>query len=313
MLVDNASTDGSAEYVKETFPRVRVIRSRQNLGFGLANNLGAREASGEYLAFLNPDTAVEPGWLEALLAALDSDPTIGLVTSKILQMDAPDRVSGCGNQVHCSGLTLGRGMGLDRDAFQEMEEVAAISGASFATRRHVFEAVGGFDGDFFMYVEDTDLSFRTWLSGYRLVHVPQSVVYHDYALHFGPRKTFYQERNRYLMLLKNLRWATLLFSLPALLLAELVTWGFVLLREKKHVRNKLDAYWWVVSHWSEIMAKRQQVQALRQATDGDLLRRMTHRLAYEQTGGGVLSALAHVIFDPLFFLCHQFALLGVRW
>jgi GT2 family glycosyltransferase len=313
LLFDNASTDGSPDFIEQSFPHIRVIRSKENLGFGSANNLAARQAAGQYLAFLNPDTTVEPGWLEALISILGSDPTIGLATSKILQMDDPDRVSGCGNEVHISGLALGRGMGMHRDAFPEIEDLAAISGASFAARKDVFEAVGGFDGDFFMYVEDTDLSFRTRLAGYRLVHVPQSVVYHDYTLSFGPQKTFYQERNRYVMLLKNLRWPTLLLLLPALILAEVVTWGFVLLREKRNLRNKLDAYRWILTHWPEIMAKRRQVQASRRARDRDLLARMTHRLAYEQTGTGVLTVLARLVFDPLFFLCHRLALIAVWW
>ena len=313
LLFDNASTDGSPDYVEQVFPQIRVIRSKENLGFGSANNMAARQAGGQYLAFLNPDTTAEPGWLEALISCLEGDPTIGLATSKILQMDRPDKVSGCGNEVHCSGLALGRGMGMDRDAFSEVEELAAISGASFAARRDVFEAVGGFDGDFFMYVEDADLSFRTRLAGYRLVHVPRSIVHHDYTLSLGPHKTFYQERNRYLMLLKNLRWPTLLVLLPALALAEVVTWGFVLLREKRHLRNKLDAYWWIVTHWSDIMEKRRQVQSSRQVPDRHLLGLLTHRLAYEQTGAGALAVLAKLVFDPLFFLCHRFALLAVRW
>jgi GT2 family glycosyltransferase len=313
LLFDNGSTDGSVEHIEESFPQVRIIRSEENLGFGAGNNAAARQAGGRYLVFLNPDTTAEAGWLEPLISVLAADHTVGLATSKILQMDRPDRISGCGNEVHCSGVTLGRGMGLGRDAFMQMEEVAAISGASFAARKEVFDTVGGFDGDFFMYVEDTDLSFRTWLAGYRLLHVPQSVVHHDYALHFGPTKTFYQERNRYLLLLKSLRWPTLVLSLPALLLAEGVTWGFVLLREKKHVRNKLDAYWWVITHWPDIMRKRRQVQESRQIPDRELLKRLTHRLAYEQTGGGPLAGLAHLLFDPLFFLCHRFVLLAVRW
>jgi GT2 family glycosyltransferase len=313
ILVDNASSDGSAEYVAAHYSQVRLIRSESNLGFGAGNNLGAAQARGKYLAFLNPDTTVVPGWLDALISTLDSDPGIGLATSKILQMHSPGKVSGCGNDVHCSGLALGRGMGMDQEIFSEVEDLAAISGAAFAARKDLFDSVGGFDGDFFMYVEDTDLSFRTRLAGYRIVHVPDSVVYHDYTLSFGPRKTFYQERNRYLMLLKSLRWPTLLLLSPALVLAEVVTWGFVLLREKRHLRNKLDAYWWIVTHWPSIMEKRRQVQRSRRARDRDLLALMTHRLAYEQTGTGAMTLLARLLFDPLFFLFHRFALLGVWW
>ena len=91
-------------------------------------------------------------------------------------------------------------------------------------------------------MEDTDLSWRARLAGYRCLYVPTSIVYHEYTLRFGPRKIFYQERNRYLMLLKGAHWATLLVLLPALLLAEVVTWGFVLAQDRRRLANKARAY-----------------------------------------------------------------------
>ncbi len=313
ILVDNCSTDGSAEVVEQLFPQIRVIRNEVNEGFGRASNLGARQARGAYLAFLNPDTVVEPGWLEPLLAALNADPQAALVTSKILLLGDPERVNTCGNDVHFTGLTLCRGMGAKRKTFRATAEVSAISGAAFAARREVFEALGGFDESFFLYMEDTDLSLRARLAGYHCLCVPASVVYHDYGLRFGPQKTYLQERNRYLMLLKNLRWGTLALLVPSLLLSEAVTWGFVLLRERHRLVTKLRAYVWVVRHWRGIMEKRRQTQSLRRVRDHDLLAALTHRLAFEQTGDGVVPRLAHLLFDPLFLLLHRLVLLLVRW
>jgi GT2 family glycosyltransferase len=313
VLVDSASTDGAVDGVQVQFPSVRVEYSQQNLGYAGGNNLGAQLASGEYLAFLNPDTIVEPGWLEAMVDALQAEPDAGLATSKVLQMDKPDIVSGCGLELHCTGLALARGSGMHRDAFPEMEEVPAVSGASFAIRKDLHEALGGFDPDFFLYMEDVDLSWRARLAGYRILHVPRSVVYHEYALHFGPKKTFYQERNRYLMLLKSLRWRTLLLLSPAFLLAEVVTWGFVLFRERRHLSNKVKAYAWVATHWARIMDSRQRTRALRQVRDRELISRCTHRLDYAQTGGGPMAWLAKKVFDPLFLVCQKLALALIRW
>jgi GT2 family glycosyltransferase len=313
ILVDNASTDGSAEYVEQVFPEVLVIRNEVNQGFSQGNNVGAQQAKGEYLAFLNPDTVVEPGWLEALIAALEADPQAGLATSKILLLADPGQINTCGNEMHCTGLTLCRGMGMDRGTFTDLVEVGAVSGAAFAIRKDVFEALGGFDEAFFLYLEDTDLSWRARLAGYKCVYVPSSVVYHDYILRFGPKKTFYQERNRYLMLLKGLRWRTLLVLLPALLVVEVMTWGFVLLRERKRLANKLRAYAWIVKHWGRIMGSRREVQAMRRVRDRDLIARCTHRLAYEQTGSGLTVCLAHLVFDPLFLVLHRLALALIWW
>ncbi len=313
IVVDNASTDGSAEDVERCFPSVRLIRSATNLGFGEGSNRGAQAATGTFLGFLNPDTIVAPGWLEALVAALNADPRIGLTTSKILLMDDPGRINTCGNDMHYTGLTVCRGTGMSHMALAAPAEVSAVSGAAFVIRRDLFEALGGFDGTFFLYMEDTDLSWRARLAGYRCLYVPTSVVYHEYTLRFGPRKIFYQERNRYLMLLKGAHWATLLVLLPALLLAEVVTWGFVLARDRRRLANKARAYAWIAEHWDEIMERRRQTQAFRRVRDRDLIARCTHRLAYQQTGTGHATRLAQRLFDPLFFALQRLALALIWW
>lgn len=300
IIVDNDSSDGSAELVETSFPQMCLIRSECNCGFGAANNLGATCADGEILAFLNPDAVVQSNWLRPLVQALHTDPRAGLATAKILLMDHPDTINTCGNDVHYTGLTLCRGMGRHWTAFDRLEEVAAVSGAAFVIRHDLFQMLGGFDPDFFLYMEDTDLSLRARLAGWRCLFVPDSVVYHDYQLRFGPNKTYYQERNRYRMLLKVLRGRTLLALLPALLLAEFVAWGHTLLRNPKNWRNKLDAYWWLMSHQKQIIAARTAVQARRQVDDSTLLRLAGHRLDFELIGSDWMSRAAHWVFDPLF-------------
>jgi len=309
IVVDNGSTDGSATYVQENYPDIELVENNGNLGFGHGSNLGAGRAQGRYLAFLNPDTVVEPGWLDALVSALKDHPDAGLTTSKIVLRADPKRINTCGNQVHCTGLTLCRGIGAPRSDFGTYARVNAVSGAGFAICRNAFGRLGGFDESFFLYMEDTDLSWRARLAGYDCLYVPDSVVRHDYALRFGPRKTYYQERNRYVMLLKNLQWRTLLVLVPALLLGEVVTWGFVLLREPRRMMNKVQAYAWVLSHWGSIMGARRRVQALRCVPDKALIGSCTHRLAFEQTGCGFVARIAHWVFDPLFFILRW---LGLR-
>jgi GT2 family glycosyltransferase len=313
ILVDNASADGSADQLGAIFPNARSLRSAINLGFGEGNNLGAAMAEGAYLAFLNPDTVVQPGWLEALIAALEANPEAGIATAKILLLDSPWLVNTCGNDVHYTGLTLCRGMGYAQERMDEPAEVGAASGAAFVMGRSLFAELGGFDGSFFLYLEDTDLSLRARLAGYSCIYVPASVVHHDYRLRFGPKKTFYQERNRYLMLLKVVRWPTLLLLLPALLWSEVLTWGFVLLHERRNRANKLHAYAWVARHWGEIMGQRRRAQLLRRARDRDIVARCTYKLAYQQTGAGYLARIAGLVFDPLFYSLHRLTLAVLWW
>lgn len=312
IVIDNASTDGSIGRVRYKYPQVRWIINHTNLGFGGACNLAAQVGLGEYLAFLNPDTVVTPNWLEAMIAVLDGDPKVGMVTPKILLLHIPNWINTCGNDVHISGLTLCRGMGASRHEFIHMQQVSAVSGAAFVIRRELFELLGGFDESFFLYMEDTDLSWRARLAGWYILYIPQSLVFHDYKLRFSPYKIFYQERNRYYMLLKCLQWRTLLALLPVLMLSEIITWGFCMLHTPSSLCDKFRAYASLLSNWRVLMRARSQTQNLRRVSDSVLLRSTGHRLMFEQTCNGTLAHLAHRIFDPLFAICRVIALMVVQ-
>lgn len=159
VVVDNASSDDSAAIARAF--GARVERSATNIGFAAACNLGARLGRGRVLVFVNPDTVVESGWLDALVAPLEHE--AGLTTSKIVLMDDPARIDTCGNSVHLSGITVCRGHAQSSDGLGSDESVLAVSGASFAVDRVSFQRLGGFDERFFMYLEDTDLSLRAAL------------------------------------------------------------------------------------------------------------------------------------------------------
>ena len=313
ILVDNDSSDDSVEYVKVNYPQVRIIRSRNNLGYAEGSNLGAREALGKYLVFLNPDTVVTPGWLEALIAALENENHPGLATSKILLADKPEYINTAGNEIHIAGLTMCRGLGMGRDELSHPVEVSAISGAAFVISQELFHLLGGFDTDFFMYMEDTDLSLRARLAGYRCLYVPDSLIYHDYALRFGRQKIYYQERNRYIMLLKSLRWPTLLLLTPTLFLMEIISWGFVVINERWRYHNKLKAYSWVFKNWAHILRERRTVQELRRVKDRELLLHSSSSLSFEQVDEGSIGHIARLIFNPLFFVLKNITLLFVWW
>jgi GT2 family glycosyltransferase len=313
IVVDNASVDGSPASINMMFPDVRLLQSTTNLGYGGGNNLGACYSQGRYIAFLNPDILVQRGWLDALRRALDADSTAGLATARILLKDRPDTINTCGIDVHISGLSMCRGMGHPRQAFNTQCEVTAVSGAAFMIRRDLFFQLGGFDSRYFLYMEDIDLSLRARLAGWRILFVPNAMVYHDYKLCFGPLKIYYQERNRYFMLIRIYQYRTLAVLLPTLLLAEVVTWGFVIGHEPKRLINKLNAYAAVLRVWPALIRTRRRVQSLRKITDRTLLESSVSLLNFEQIGKTLTVRLAHQIFDPLFHACHSFALRVVSW
>jgi GT2 family glycosyltransferase len=312
IVVNNASTDNTSAWVKKNYHKVRLIDSPENLGYAGGNNLGARGSHGKYLVFINPDTTVKKDWLNPLLNALEKNNDVGLVTSKILQMEDPNLINTCGNDVHISGITLCRGIGQFSEIFKYQEDVGAVSGAAFAIRADLFGFLDGFDENFFMYMEDTDLSWRGQIAGYRCLYVPESIVFHDYKLNFGSKKIFYQERNRYLLFLKNLKWSTLFFLLPVLFIAELISWSFVLLRDRNNYRNKIDAYYWIFKNWAQIKEKRSRIETYRKKTDHFLLAKTSYYLDFSQTGKNLISKAAKWFFTPIFWILRTLILIIVK-
>ena len=313
VLIDNATSDIGLDGIAQAYPRVELIRSPQNGGYGFANNIAARLSDSDYLVFLNPDTIPRSMWLERLVEVLDAQPDVGMATPKILLLSESGKINTCGNTIHMTGISLCRGVRAPESAFAQADCVSAVSGACFAMRRPLFTELGGFDETFFMYMEDTDLSLRARLLGQQIAYVPESIIKHDYVLKFNKSKIFLQERNRYLMLLKSFKWQTLFLLLPALLIAEIVTWGFVFLRERQGIAQKLMAYGWVAKHWSEVLKKRNLTQQLRLVQDRQLLAAVVWHLDIRQLGDTLLGRAAETVFDAVFAPYYWCLCRLVRW
>src|SRR5262249_40202839 len=153
------------------------------------------------LVVVNPDTEAAPTFVEALVDTLERHPRAGLVTAQVVYFDDRTTINTCGTDVQLSGVSYCRRLGRRTSACTADEEVAAISGCGFAARRSVIRELGGFVEELFLYVEDTDLSLRARLAGYEVWHASGAVLYHKYDVKMTPRKFFYLERNRWLMLL----------------------------------------------------------------------------------------------------------------
>jgi GT2 family glycosyltransferase len=206
ILVDNASTDGSAEYVRAAFPWVRIVRLAENRGFAGGNNAGAREATGTFLAFLNNDTRADPGWLRALRASVDLDARVALVTSRIVYMHDPATLDSAGDGLLRWGGAFKRLHGQPAAGALESQEVFGVCGAACLMPKAVFEELGGFDEDFFASHEDVDLSYRARLRGYRCQYAASAVVHHHGSATLGTVSrfaVFHGQRNLEWMYLKN--------------------------------------------------------------------------------------------------------------
>lgn len=255
IVYDNASTDNTLKLLRKEYLDVKLIESEENIGFAAANNRAASLAQGEFLAFINPDTIVEPNWLAPLLDILESDSTVGAVTPAIVFADQPHLINTCGNETHLSGITYCRDFGKPISD-DRAREVSSISGAAFVIHKKLFTEVGGFEDKFFMYFEDTDLSLKLRSLGWRCMAMPQSKVLHAYKPVFHPQKIFYLERNRYLSLFSLMSWSILLLMLPALMFGEAMAWGYCLARGKQALRAKGRAWLDVIKNLSWIRQRR---------------------------------------------------------
>lgn len=215
ILADNASTDGSAEWVRSEFPSVKIVRHPENWLFCRGNNEALPHTSGQYVVLLNNDVEVPPGWLRPLVRSMEDQPAVGALQPKLLQYHDRSRfeyAGGAGGYLDRWGYPFTRGrifftMEEDRGQYDDARPIFWATGAAIMLRRSALDEVGLLDERFEMHMEEIDLCWRLQRSGYRVEVQPESTVYHigGGSLPQGSaRKAYYNFRNSLLMLYKNL-------------------------------------------------------------------------------------------------------------
>lgn len=288
VVVDNGPDDGTEAWLAGSRPEARYVRANGNLGYGGGVNLGLRYVASDYVLILNPDTVLRPDALRALVRCAAGAPD-ALLTAKLLLPDG--RLNARGNAMHVTGITACRDLGAE-DGFSGCSSVPLLSGAAIFGRRSQILELGGFDEDFFMYLEDADLSLRARMAGLRLLCADDAGIVHDYSLAMTGRKFYLLERNRLLMLLKVLDARTLLGLLPALLLTELATWTYALAKGPTFLAARVRGYAWLWRHRQEIARKRAAVLRSSGVAPRTLLGAASTRLPLVQLLGSMRGARA---------------------
>lgn len=173
IVVDNNSTDGSIAVISEKFPSCRLIPLDKNMGFAIANNIGAKNAMGDYIVFLNNDTFVTATWIRELVSVMEKDDSIVISQSLLLRPDGSIDSSGD------FATKYGRTYNSKRIDNLNIRDILSARGAAMMARKDFFLSIGGFDDDYFISFEDVELGWKAWILGYRVVMVPHSIVYHD--------------------------------------------------------------------------------------------------------------------------------------
>ena len=214
VVADNGSTDNSLEVLRTAFPSVRTLVLDRNYGFAEGYNRALAGTESTYTVLLNSDVEVTEGWLEPLLAFMDTHPDVAAVQPKIrswLHRDRFEHAGAAGGFINALGYPYCRGRVLwhveqDKGQYDTPAEVAWTSGACMCVRTAVYKDCGGLDAAFFAHMEEIDLCWRMRNKGWRLVCLPQSIVYHlgGGSLNYeSPRKTYLNHRNNLLMIYKN--------------------------------------------------------------------------------------------------------------
>lgn len=286
LIIDNASGDDSAAIADRyaaQYPFVKSLKSPVNRGYAGGVNLGLAQARGVYVAVLNPDVIVTPGWLTRPVEFLQAHPAVGAVNPLILLYDDEERINAAGQDVTVTGLGFNRWLGQPRSrAGSGPLSVSGLQGSAVIMRRAVLDQVGGWDDSGFMYHEDVELSWLLQLMGYDLFCLPEAVVRHKYHLTMYPEKLFLLERNRWAMLLANLAMISLLVLAPFLLFTELLMWGYCLWRGWGFIRAKAASYGWIARQGPLIAARRRRIRAVRRRTDWQVLMRLRWGYAWDQ-------------------------------
>lgn len=303
IVVDNGSTDGSVDLVERLFGShscIKIVKNCENSGHAEGCNIGARTARGEFLVFLDSDTEMNaPGfvaanhedlcvsddWLWELVRAMERDESIGVAQAKILLAKDRSRLDHTGIAVDALG-TWHTTYGSKENEFRKNFEIFAASSGCCITRRKVFNEIGGFDSDYFIYDDDTDLSFRTRLLGYRIYFVSSSKVTHHGDVLRGARQknVYHSAKNKLCTVLKNYELKNLWWRILTLgFLTFAVSVGFLILKKNKEAQETIKGLLYPMHKFRTVWKKRVLIQSKRSVRDVDLMNKGLIRNGLQST------------------------------
>jgi GT2 family glycosyltransferase len=226
IVVDNGSTDDSLERIRK-YPRTKVCALNENIGYAAGNNSGFKHARGDFIATVNNDVVVEPGWLKQPLEFFGKDPLIGIIACRQMNYDVRDTID-CLYAYSGMGLLfepMGSGKKYSpKKLYTQPGYVIAAGGASAIYRKELLDSLSGFDETYYSYHEESDLCMRAFLRGWKCAYAPDAVVYHKGSFSFNRTKNtlvFYHERNRIRFIYKFFPWTFIVKNACGILVMEL--------------------------------------------------------------------------------------------
>jgi len=276
ILIDNASTDGSVEYVKQNFPWVKLVVHDRNYGVCEGYNRSVDYTEGEYVVFLNNDTRVHRDWLTELIKAAQEHQA-DICGSKMLSLDNPEIIASLGGKITPigSGYDVGFNSKDDKDKTKEPASVGIVGSGMTLIKKRVFLDLQGFDPDYFAGVEDLDLVWRAWLWGYKTIHVPSSIVYHKVGGSWGSRQSSQRillgQKNSLANIIKNFEFINVIKGLAISIVYNIVRIIIFLFSGKfQNILALAKGTIYFIKELPETLKKRKVIQRNRKRTDKEL-------------------------------------------
>jgi GT2 family glycosyltransferase len=288
IVVDNVSNDNSHKLCKEKFEKITLIENKQNYGYCEGNNIGIRNANGDFIVILNPDTKVDSKWLKELLVAYNKHGE-GLYQPKILSMYQPEIIQSTGNMLHVFGFGFARDKGTkDLDQHTTIECIGYASGTCLFTSSTTLKKIGLFDSFLFLYHDDLDLGWRAAQIGIKSYYVPNAIIYHaeSYTLKWSAKKFYWLERNRRYCLQTHYSKNTHAKMLPYLILVDVIVWFFYL--TKGFLGSKIKAEIDLIKNKNKIIEKYTELEAKKVISDSELIESFPDDIFVPQNVSGMI-------------------------
>ena len=273
IIVDNDSKDDSVDRCKEKFRDVQIIENKKNLGYCEGNNVGIRNAKGEFIAILNPDTVVDSNWLKELIKGYEIFGD-GMYQPRFLTTNNHKILQGTGNMINLFGFGFARNKGdIDEGQFNEPERIGYASGTCLFTSKKIIEELDMFDSFLFAYHDDLDLCWRAALKNIKSYYIPSSIVYHPpegYTFKWNSFKFYLLERNRQYCLLTHYSRKTYFKMLPALMIIEIGVFFYYL--KKGVLLSKFKATLSILKNFKHINVTYKKIQNKRKISDRELIK-----------------------------------------
>ena len=291
LFVDNSSSDGSLEFVKEKFPaqqypQLQVLPSGGNWGQGGGDNFGIKRAKGKYVVLMDNDTKADKDFLKEVVKTAETDPKIGIVVGKLMYYYKPGVINSVGHTVFVDGSCIDTGIGeKDEGQYDEVKEIFSANAAGTLFRKEMLEdtAIDGeyLDADFFTYYEDVDLGFRSRLRGWKCVYTPKAVVLHKVNVSTSQVSNlglYSGIRNKPFFILKNYPPSLLLKYGPFIFGRWIVSFGYYLMKFNK---TSLKARGDTLKMLPKMLHKRKIVQSRRTMSSQELEKWLLKRKFWE--------------------------------